>query len=223
MAVRPEEQLSARPGRGAPRLAAGGLVLALLLSAGCTPLESFVDPGDAPPTGAVYQVVATWNPEVVFAPDPVHGGRPTPGLAGRVYLFGPEIDFPLDGDGSLVVDLYNEGGDKPAMLEEWRIDHDTLHRLLRKDMIGWGYTVFLPWGTYRPDIQRVRLRACYHPAKGTPLFADNGAMTLHGSNGPAGAPVAANAPPTAAQLAAKAAAPAANPGGLQVTRFPVGR
>jgi hypothetical protein len=224
MAVRAEEQLSARHGRGAPRRAAAGLFAALLLSAGCTTLDPFVGTADGPPTGTVYQVVATWNPEVVFAPDPVHGGKPAPGLAGRLYLFGPQIDFPMQGDGALVVDLYNECGDKPVMLEEWRIDHDTLQRLLRKDMIGWGYTLFLPWGTYKPDLQRVRLRACYQPAKGAPLFADNGPMTLH-TGEPAGGPVAAgpNTPPTAAQLANQARAPAAGTGGLQVTRFPVGR
>ena len=55
---------------------------------------------------------------------------PTPGLVGRLYLFGPEIDFPLPADGALTVDLYVAPPDKPdgalTHLEQWRIDKETL-------------------------------------------------------------------------------------------------
>src|SRR5579885_875781 len=141
MAVRPEELSGPRLGR---RLAACCPLLALVLTSGCVGLNPFVA-ADAPPQGKVCQVVATWNSKVVTAEDPCHGGAATPGLAGRVYLFGPQIDFPMQGDGGMVVDLYDQTSGKPAMLEEWRLDPATLQRLLRKDVIGWGYTVFLPW------------------------------------------------------------------------------
>jgi hypothetical protein len=200
----------------------------LLLVTGCTCLDSFTCHDDAPPTGAVYQVVATWNNRVVVAPDPVHGGASTPGLAGRVYLFGPQVDFPLEGDGSFVVDLYDDSGAKPVLREEWRFDRETLQKLLRKDMVGWGYTVFLPWGTYKPDAQQVRLQVCYQPAKGTPLYAEGAKITLN-----KGSPddvvvrtqsAPANRPQTAAELAAKAAAPPAPVGGgLEVSRFQLTR
>jgi hypothetical protein len=235
MAARPEEVSDGpRPGgtgvppagsaRQASRLPhglAGVAVLALLLSAGCTALDPFVSGGNGPPAGAVYQVVATWNNQVAYAPDPAHGGAPTPGLAGRMYLFGPQIDFPLQGDGSVVVDLYDETGDKPVMLEEWRFDHDTLRRLLREDMIGWGYTLFLPWGTYKADVKRVRLRLCYQPASGSPLYAENAPMTLNGADTPGQA--AAAGPKPAAAASAAAPGPAVGQAPLQTARFPVGR
>src|SRR5262245_42339836 len=170
-------------GLTARRLIAAAGLLVLTLATGCTTTAPFLAAVDAPPAGPVYQVVATWKNEVQYAPDPTHGGAMTPGLAGRLYLFGPQIDFPLEGDGSVVVDLYNESpgvaGGQPVMLEEWRLDHDTLQRLLRKDVIGWGYTLFLPWGTCRPDVTQVRLRLRYDPAHGSPLYTESGPLTVN--------------------------------------------
>jgi hypothetical protein len=204
------QELSARPGRGAWGVAAAGLILVLLAAAGCTTLDTFVGCGDAPPTGAIFQVQAIWNPEVLFTPDPTHGGTPTPGIAGRLYLFGKVIGAPLEGDGSVLVALYNEDGDKPKLMEEWQIDAATLHRLLRKDMIGWGYTLFLPWGTYRPDIKRVHLKLSYQPAKGAALYSDSQPMCLRRDD----------AGPVKTVTSAKVPAAAAAP---QITRFPMPR
>jgi hypothetical protein len=139
-------------------------------------------PDEAIPHGAVCQVVATWNHQVVFAADPTHGGAPTPGLAGRLYLFGSEISYPLIEEGSLVVDLYDDtksaANSPPLPLEEWRLDPDTLKRLVKKDMIGYGYTLFLPWGTYKPDINQIHLKARFVAAKGASFYADSGPVSL---------------------------------------------
>ncbi len=167
---------------------ATGLAAMLILSAGCVSMGSLIPYEDKPPTGDICQVVAAWNNSVVFTPDPTHNGDPTPGIAGRLYLFGPTVSCPLAGDGSLVVDLYLDppgtttpiAGAKPV--ERWQIDKDTLHRLLRKDAIGWGYTLFLPWGTYQKQINQVRLRVRYQPAKGSPLFAETLRLTLSDEN-----------------------------------------
>jgi hypothetical protein len=155
----------------------------LVLATGCITLDSVTSLMEGTPTGGpVCQVVATWHNEVVFTPDPARNGMPAPGLAGRVYLFGPEINYPLVGDGSLTVDLYYDEptatGQAPILLEEWRIDKDTLRRLARKDAVGWGYTLFLPWGTYRPEIRHVHLRIRYEPPKGIPLYQEGAPMTL---------------------------------------------
>jgi hypothetical protein len=129
-----------------------------------------------------------WQPEVMFAADPTHNGMPTPGLAGRLYLFGPETGHPLVGDGSLVVDLFDDSpvasGGQPKLLEKWCLDKDTLKRLLRRDFLGQGYTLFLPWGTYRPDIHHVHLMVCYTPQKGSPLYAPSSPVTLSSDNVP---------------------------------------
>jgi hypothetical protein len=176
-------RLGTRPGAAASRPRAARKVrraplLLLFLAAGCASAGPTVPADDHPPTGPAYQVIATWNNQVIFAPDPVHNGNPAPGLAGRLYLFGPQVDFPMEGDGGVVVDLYDESSGKPVMLEEWRFDKDTLKRLLRKDIIGWGYTLFLPWGTYRPDIQTVRLRLHYDAPGAASLYAESAPLTL---------------------------------------------
>lgn len=193
MRSRTEAVSALRPAKGFGRFLA---CVGMLATAGCVTTGSPAPDVKKPPTGAVCQVVATWNNQVSFTPDPTHGGTPTPGLVGRVYLFGPNIDFPLAGDGSLVVDLYEDetnntapasaspapaaaGQPTPRLVEEWRIDKATMARLLRRDAIGWGYTLFLPWGTYRPDVTHIQLKARYEPTTGTPLYADAAPLTLN--------------------------------------------
>jgi hypothetical protein len=162
-----------------------GLLAALALaalSAGCVLLDQQED-NKPPPPGVPCQVVATWQNHVLFAADPVHNGAQTPGLAGRLYLFGPEIGFPMTGDGSLVVDVYDETKEgQSLMLEQWRLDPKTLAMLLRKDMVGWGYTLFLPWGRYRPDISRVRMKVRYDAPRAAPIFCES-VVTLAPENG----------------------------------------
>jgi hypothetical protein len=163
------------------------LVAVMLLgSVGCVAVDSFVlEAGMLPGAEPAAQVVAMWCNQVATTPDPAHNGEPVKGLAGRIYLFGPHIDRPVTGDGSLVVDLFTGPIDHappeqpPAPLEEWRFDRDTLHRLLRRDAVGWGYTVFLPWSTYRPDISHIYLKVRYEPRTGGPLYAASARITLN--------------------------------------------
>jgi hypothetical protein len=184
------QELIRRVGRAAWLL----LAPAVLWAAGCYTLPTFGPAADKPPTGQACQVVATWMRDVVTTADVVHGGTPMPGLAGRVYLFGPDVDYPLAGDGGLVVDLYDDGHpipDKgPPLIEEWRIDPATLHRLLKRDAIGWGYTVFLPFAKARPELTRVHTRVCYQPPQGSPLYAEGASMTIGAGDAAAGPAVA---------------------------------
>jgi hypothetical protein len=145
--------------------------------------------GAGPPTpeGAPAQVLTTWEPQVVWAPDPVHNGTPSPTLVGRVYLFGPDLGFPMTGDGSLAVELYAgaQSGEPAALVETWNIDAESLKKFLRRDAIGWGYTLNLPWGSYRPELTRVRLKVRYEPSGegAKPLYAEGSPFTLdHGNS-----------------------------------------
>jgi hypothetical protein len=175
------------PGKEEARGIAAGLVVILGVASGCVNMTS-LSTHDAPPIGGAAQVVATWKREVIFTPDPAHNGTPIPGLAGRVYLFGETVDYPLAGDGALVVDLYLDsakpGAPTTPPVEEWRFDPATLKRLSRRDAIGWGYTLFLPWGTYKPEIDHVHLKLRYEPPTGYPLYGDSGPLTLaHADSG----------------------------------------
>jgi len=128
-------------------------------------------PADQAP---VTQVVVLWSPQVVTGVDPVHQGAPIYGLAGRVFLFGPELKENLIADGDLVVDLYATPPEQPqvspACSQTWVIKKDVLNReYLRKDGLDKVYTLNLPWPGYRPDITQVRLSVRYEPAKGVPI------------------------------------------------------
>jgi hypothetical protein len=165
-------------------MTAAGALLGLLLS-GCVTLDAKVK--DAP-CGTPVQAVATWQTYVLFGADPTREGASTPGLAGRLYLFGPQADFPLAAPGSVEVRLYPEPPNPAAPeapLEVWRLDPETLKGTLQRDAIGWGYSLLLPWGTYRPDLTHVRLTVRFDPAKGgTPLSAQETHLTLHGQGPP---------------------------------------
>jgi hypothetical protein len=180
-----------------------------------------------PPKGVPCQVVATWNHQVTFTADPAHNGVLAPGLSGRLYLFGRQVSFPMTSDGSLVVELYDEtpptvvatGGPppqprvgpdgQPLPLEVWRFDKDTLKRLLQRDVIGWGYTLFLPWGTYRPDIGQVRLKVRYEPPVGTALYSESTPLALMNP-----APSGTASPVTAMQSTPQQASPVRQTSGV---------
>ncbi len=158
------------------------LALLTLVLAGCETTQSWVmRPHFDRKSESAAQVHAAWENHVLVTQDTVNNGAPLIGLAGRIYLFGDEIGFPLKEDGKITVDLYNvTAGGEPKMLERWDIDRNTLRRLCRKDAIGWGYTLFLPWATYRPDVARVQLQVRFVPEKGsTPLYTSPAQVTLH--------------------------------------------
>jgi hypothetical protein len=189
--------------------------LLLAWTAGCVSLGDLVPKSGEPASGYACQMVATWTNHVVYTPDPAHNGDPIPGLAGRIYLFGSTVDYPMAGDGTMTIDLFDDLQSNPnhAPIEEWRIDRDTLRRLLRRDAIGQGYTLFLPWGTYRPEMTRVRLRLRYDPVKGSPLFTNGAPLTLNKDDESPTSPASTTAKATPPNPATKsvAAAPKQQP------------
>jgi hypothetical protein len=159
----------------------------LVLAAGCVTLD--VTKARDIPCGVPVQAAVTWQTYVLFAADPTHEGASTPGLAGRLFLFGPQADMPLVAAGNVQVRLYNDepGAAKTeAPLEIWNLDPDTLKGKLQRDAIGWGYSLLLPWGTYRPDLTHIRLTVRFEPTHGGPaLYAQETRLALHGQGPPA--------------------------------------
>jgi hypothetical protein len=160
------------------------------MTSGCTTTDQLVaNTGDKP---RVAQLTAIWNNQLIAGVDPVHNGAPMVGLAGRVFLFGPDQKEYLLADGKLVVELYATPPEQPqaapVRMEVWEITKDKLNTVcLRKDFFGQGYTLNLPWPSYRPDITRVQLRPRYEPEKGTVVYGPEEMLALN--NGAAAAPV----------------------------------
>jgi len=172
----------------------GILVLAGCLSTGCITIEVTKSPpaekkeastekkqAAVKEQPAPCQMVIHWHNEVMHTPDGSRDGALMPVLVGRIYLFGQTLAIPLEVDGAVAVELFNlnevvpagtegtpEGG--PRRLEKWIIDPVTLQKLKRKDPIGWGYNLALPWTTYKPELTKLQMRVCYQPAKGNPIY-----------------------------------------------------
>jgi hypothetical protein len=180
---------------------AAALLAALLCAPGCTLDHYWTTKDTTPAPGHPCEVATAWLNRVQYTPDVVHEGASTPGLVCRVYLFDETEKYPLVADGGITFDLFDDThGPAAQPLERWYIDPTTLKKFLKKDTIGWGYTLFLPWGSCRPDVTKVHLTCKYEPATGPALFGPVTPLTLEHGPPPEGTPLAANPPANLPQL-----------------------
>ena len=172
----------------------GFALFAGCVTAGSTPVtttsNSIPTPSPSPPPPPVArapvgeqarQAHIAWENHVMTAADTQNGGRPLPGIAGRLYLFGENVGYPLRSGGTVTVVMHEVKKDGSLkQLADWTIDPVTLQRLGRKDMVGWGYTLFLPWESHNPEIRRVQLQAKFTQDGSTnPLFTPASTVTLN--------------------------------------------
>jgi hypothetical protein len=164
--------------------------LLLTLAGGC----ASVDPKlalDAAPVGTPLNVIATWQPNVQELPDRMNGGRPTPAVCGHVYLLQRDGTPIVGKEGRLLVSLFEEhpklaSNGTRLPLEMWDITPECLKLVQTKDMVGWGYALNLPWGTYRPDIGKVEMQVQYVPKEekdGMRVFSDPAWVTWQNNAG----------------------------------------
>jgi hypothetical protein len=136
-----------------------------------------------PPT----RVIACWNKNVEWGTDPV-SQQTIAGIAGRIYLLDETATYAIPGDGTLSVELYDDSGraeGKPSKkLEVWNIDPETLKKLVKKDMMGAGYTLSLPWSTYRKDISQIHMVVNFQPPTGAAITSTGAPLTVDHSQAP---------------------------------------
>jgi hypothetical protein len=158
-----------------------------LLTAGCATFSPSAHKDQKPEPGTVSQVMVMWQPQVQMSLDPVHGGTSVPCLAGRLYLFGPD-DKVHTAEGTVRVNLYSDdvhGPDgQPFLASYWQLDSAKLKSALRKDTVGWGYTLILPLAKVEPGPSHVHLTVQYQPPKGMPAFTSSGPMVLQPPDAP---------------------------------------
>ena len=155
------------PGKLAGRILSIFFVGALAtVGAGCALMEkcSCLAPQLAhqPP---VSRVDMMFQPFVHVVDDTVNAGGQIPGLAGRVWLFSEDEGKTVPARGAIHAELFDmsaaNSGAKAEKIVDWEFKSDVLKRLKQEDKIGLGYTLFLPWMEYRPDIKKVQLRLTY--------------------------------------------------------------
>jgi hypothetical protein len=139
----------------------------------------------------VANVEAIWAKQVFYAPDPTRNGAMSPGLAGKLYFFGPDHKQPLIADGNVIIDLYDDtsrpDSSGPRPIEKWSLDCETLQRFLKRDLIGNVYTVMLPWGTQHPGISQVHFTVRYEPRVGEPISITSMPIMVDHAKPPVGA------------------------------------
>lgn len=139
--------------------------IAVLLAAsnGCSLLETCgcISPPPPPPVNAM---LAFCYEQVQFVADKANGERPLPGLVAKVWLSsGDSIKSTMvEANGVIHAEMYDmTPGVQPHQVAEWTFDKDTLKSTKQTDKIGMGYTLFLPWDTYSPQIKRVQVTLMY--------------------------------------------------------------
>lgn len=179
------------------------LLSAVLAAVGCVGTAPWVSKREtAADVPQPTQAVVTWQPRVMVTADVVHSGLPLPGLAGRLYLFGADDGCPLTCDGAVRVELYDARTPQQKLLETWDIDSEKMQLLVRRDVIGWGYTLFLPWSTYDPAINQVQMKVCFTTKNGRKLYSPTSPLRLADSSCP---------PPTVTQSTQIPTAPTSAP------------
>lgn len=140
--------------------------------------------GDKAAKVPAVEMTTLWRNKIDYLPDPTPGknGQMNPGLAGQLFLFGPNLQ-PATAEGKLTVALYDETprppGQQPATPEGWEFDKEALKKLRTVDeRFGPCYGLFLPWPSYRPDITRIRIAVRYDPEQGYPLYGTETRITL---------------------------------------------
>jgi hypothetical protein len=132
--------------------------------------------------GEAARLTAAWNNKILYAPDPTHGGDPVPGLLARIWVFGPDTKDPLTVDGELIIGVWDNTpkatGGQPLLQEVWHIDAETARKFRRKDFMGDGYTLFLPWSRYNVDLKQVNVVARFNGADGRNLVSSPERLTL---------------------------------------------
>ncbi|MFQ3650509.1 MAG: hypothetical protein SNJ75_09260 [Gemmataceae bacterium] len=164
----------------------GGLAVLATLTTGCVTITppSLSFSSYHTPAPKVSQVVMAWQNWIGSGPDPANGGRPIPILTGRMYLFGPRLDYPMLAQGGCRVEVFDEssGVVAPTPAFTWDIDAKDMPTLMKKDFIGIGYTMLLPWPSYHPSMHKLRVRTAYFPPDSLPIYSEN-VVTLDVGNG----------------------------------------
>jgi hypothetical protein len=155
-------------------------------SAGCSTTKNWFARPDTerPPTGEVCEILPIFQHSVVYSPNLVNDGKPTPCVGGTVYLLGRDHAYPISCNGTMVVELFDDTNpQQPVLNERWELSKEILATRLTHggelNSFGWGYNLLLPWSNYRPEIQRVHMHIAVKGEKATlPMFRDTEVMTM---------------------------------------------
>jgi hypothetical protein len=133
-------------------------------------------------TATVSRVVALWS-EAVLRQDQTPIAQ---GFAGKVYLFGTDSESPVTASGKFLVYAYddtdpNKDRSRDANIKPdftWEIPELDLRPLLKRDAVGWSYSLWLPCVQPAPVERRFTLIVCFAPDVGLKVLSESTLVTL---------------------------------------------
>jgi hypothetical protein len=142
-------------------------VLLLASFAGCCCTQSSKRDLEPPP---VQGVLVYWDKNLYGTQDPTRQGVTIPGLAGRLWVQGEDPRQMLEAKGLVFAELYDmtptRDGGSPKKVAEITYDTAALKKVHSHDMLGEGYTIFVPFEAYRPEVTEVMLKLFYQEENG---------------------------------------------------------
>jgi hypothetical protein len=167
-----------------------GLAIGALLLSGNLACQSFPSMdvtamwSEKGPVGKPTEVAALWQEGVDVQLDGQNGGRPIAGFAGRIFFTQVREGQPAQTvliNGDLQIQLFDDRpstGGPATPLETWTIKPEHQSPLVKKDITGWGYSVWLPWNTFSRDIRNVRMIVQYVDKDGSVIRSEPSAIKI---------------------------------------------
>ncbi len=159
----------------------------MLVEGGCrtVPIASRESPAK-PAATAISKVVVLWTEAVLRANNlPV-----AQGFAAKVYLFGPDSREPVTTPGKFTIYAYDETATGEQVKEaagsqpdrSWEFQESELRGLLKKDAIGWSYSIWVAYGPPTGSERRVTLRLSFTPDNERQVLSESSLVTLPAVN-----------------------------------------
>ena len=162
----------------------------MFITFGCSTVQKIGgSSASKPPVGSVSKVAVLWSEAVLR-----ENGLPVAqGFAGKVYLFGPDSRAPVTAPGKFTIFAYDETSTREVGTQQesskpdrsWEFNESELRSLLKKDAIGWSYSLWAPYGPPTGSERRVTLRIGFTPESGRQVLSESALITLP-TVGPAG-------------------------------------
>jgi hypothetical protein len=136
---------------------------------------------DNVPTGSVNQIAVMWS-DALLRQDNV---PMTQGFVGKIYLFGGDGSQTITAPGKFMFCAYNDSKGRVEPGNEhikpdrvWEFRESELRSMLKKDLVGWSYSFWLPYGPPDSSERLCSMIVVFTPEQGQKVISETSLVTL---------------------------------------------